>query len=253
MTFSPDIYLGIDPTAGRSPCTWAALDASCALVTLACGELDQALAFADGHSAALVAVNAPPRPNRGLVREKLAATQTSGHLRGADMRLVEHELRQRGIAVPPTPSRPELCAAWTQMGFSLHHQLDELGFCPYPGGAVSRQRLETNPHAVFCALLGQLPLPKPTLEGRLQRQLALHAQGADITDPMDFFEEITRHRFLRGILPMEYIYTSEELDALAAAFTAWCVLNRPDEVIAVGEKEEGQLILPVAELREEYH
>jgi hypothetical protein len=113
--------------------------------------------------------------------------------------------------------------------------------------------LETNPHAVFCALLGQLPLPKPTLEGRLQRQLALHAQGADITDPMDFFEEITRHRFLRGILPMEYIYTSEELDALAAAFTAWCVLNRPDEVIAVGEKEEGQLILPVAELREEYH
>ena len=76
-------------------------------------------------------------------------------------------------------------------------------------------------------LLGQLPLPKPTLEGRLQRQLVLFEQDMGIKDPMEFFEEITRHRLLKGILPIECIYTSEELDALVAAFTAYLAVNQP--------------------------
>ncbi len=58
--------------------------------------------------------------------------------------------------------------------------------------------LETHPHAAFCALLGQLPLPKPTLEGRLQRQIVLYEQGMGIKDPMGFFEEITRHKLVAG-------------------------------------------------------
>lgn len=252
MTFSPKFYLGVDPTAGRTPYTWAVLDVDCQLYALAGGELDEVLALADGQVSMLVAINAPPRPNQGLVREKLAAVQASSHLRGADMRMAEHLLRERGISVPPTPSRPEICAAWIQMGFDLHRKLDESGFPLYPGGNASCQRLETNPHAVFSILLGQVPLPKPTLEGRLQRQLALHGQGAGISDPMDFFEEITRHKLLRGALPMEFIYTAEELDALAAAFTAWSVVNRPDETTIVGEKREGEIYLPLGELKEKY-
>jgi predicted nuclease with RNAse H fold len=245
MSFMPEIFLGIDPTAGRSPYTWAMLNADCRLVMLAGGELDEILELVDEQTSTLVAVNAPPRPNQGLVRAKLADMQPSGNLRGADMRLAEYLLRERGISVPPTSSRPEVCAAWTQMGFLLHRKLEEMGFCLFPGGEDARQRLETNPHAVFCALLGQVPLPKPTLEGRLQRQLALHGKGGDIADPMEFFEEITRHKLLHGVLPMEFIYTAEELDALAAALTAWLVVNFPDEMTIVGEKEEGQILLPV--------
>lgn len=252
MDINSPAYIGIDPTAGRHAFTYAAFDRDFHLVTLAAGELDELLEYLQSQREALVAVNAPPHPNLGLVREKMTG-QSSHHLRGADTRLAEYELRQRGIAIPPTPSRVEFCAAWTQMGFGLHEKLDELGFSPFPGGKAACQRLETNPHAVFCALLGQIPLPKPTLEGRLQRQLALHEQGAGISDPMDFFEEITRHKFLRGILPMEYIYASDELDALAAAYTAWCVANRPDEITIVGEKMEGQIVIPVKELIEQYN
>jgi hypothetical protein len=253
MSSSSALYVGIDPTAGRQPFTYAAFDTDCQLTALSFGELEDVLSFLDKQPEALVAVNAPPRPNNGLVRKMLEKQNLSpGHLRGADMRLVENELRGRGIIISPTPSRPETCPNWAQMGFDLYRHLAELGFKPYPSEKASRQWLETNSHATFCALLGQIPLPKPTLEGRLQRQLALHEQGADIKDPMDFFEEITRHKLMRGVLPMESIYAAEELDALAAAYTAWLAADRPVAVIAVGNEHEGQIILPSAALKEHY-
>jgi hypothetical protein len=73
-----------------------------------------------------------------------------------------------------------------------------------------------------------------------------------IKDPMEFFEEITRHRFLKGVLPMEVIYTTEELDAMVAAFTAFLAASQPGEVVWVGNKQEGQIILPVSGLKETY-
>jgi hypothetical protein len=252
MAFSPEIFLGIDPTAGRSPYTWAVLDADGQLLSLEHGELEAVLAQADRSPSAMAAINAPPRPNRGLVHQQMVAETGLTHVRGADMRLAEHVLRGRGISVPPTPKRPEACMAWTQMGFLLHHELDRLGYACHPDNQASRQRLETNPHAVFCILLGQVPLPKPSLEGRLQRQLALHGQGEGIPDPMDFFEEITRHKILRGALPMEFVYLPEELDALAAAFMAWAVVNRPEETCTVGDIEEGLIALPTSVLKEHY-
>jgi hypothetical protein len=102
-------------------------------------------------------------------------------------------------------------------------------------------------------LLGQLPLPKPTLEGRLQRQVALFEHGEGIKDPMEFFEEITRHKLLHGIFPMELVYAAEELDALIAAYLAWCVINSPQDMIFIGDKQEGQIALPVAGLKENYN
>jgi len=245
-------YIGIDPTAGRHPFTYAAFDHDFRLAVLAAGEQDELLDFLKSRPQALVAVNAPPRPGQGLVRQRLIDQNAApGQLRGSDMRLVEYELRERGITVAPTPSRSEFCAAWAQMGFDLYRRLETLGFKPYPSKA-DKVYLETHPHAAFCALLGQVPLPKPTLEGRLQRQLALHGIGAGITDPMDFFEEVTRHKLLRGALPMEFIYAPEELDALAAAVTAWVTANRPGEFCLLGHKQEGQIVLPVGELQERY-
>jgi predicted RNase H-like nuclease len=139
-----------------------------------------------------------------------------------------------------------------QMGFDFHRRLDELGFEQYPSTNASHQWLETHPHATFCALLGQLPLPKPTLEGRLQRQVTLYEQGMGIKDPMEFFVEITRHKLLRGTLPMECVYAAEELDTLMAAYMAYWVVNYPQEVAFVGDQQEGQIALPVARLKERY-
>lgn len=101
-------------------------------------------------------------------------------------------------------------------------------------------------------MLGQLPLPKPTLEGRLQRQSALYENGVGIRDPMEFFEEITRRKLLHGVLPMDLVYASEELDTLMAAYMAFCVVNCPQEMILVGDPQEGQIALPVTKLKERY-
>lgn len=253
MLFSKRTFIGIDPSGGRHPFTYAAFDEDCQLVALAAGEIDEILAFLGGQQDTIVAINAPHSPNMGLVRKRFEKQSlTPGRLHGAEMRLVEFELRERGISISPTSSRKELCAAWMQIGFKLYEKLDGMVFAPYPSQNATHQWLETHPHAAYCALLGQLPLPKPTLEGRLQRQLVLYEQDMGIKDPMEFFEEITRHRLLKGGLPMEFIYSAEELDALVAAYTAFLAVNQPGEVIWVGDKQEGQIALPVSELKEAY-
>jgi hypothetical protein len=254
MLFSPITFVGVDPTAGRHPFTYAAVDQDCQLIALSAGEIEDVLTFLSGQQAVVVAINAPQRPNRGLVRGRLEKLSLpSGQLRGSDMRMGEYELREHGIVVSPTPSRPETCSAWMQMGFDLYRRIGEAGFKQYPAEKATHQWMETHPHAAFCSILGQLPLPKPTLEGRLQRQVALHDQGMGIKDPMEFFEEITRHKLLHGVLPMEYIYLPEELDSLVAAYLAFCAVTSPQDITFVGDKDEGQIALPVMGLKEKYN
>jgi predicted nuclease with RNAse H fold len=253
MLFSNTAYIGIDPTAGRSPFTYAALDEECNLLALSEGELEDVLTFAGNFPAATAAVNAPSRVNAGLVRKRLEKETLTPHsLRGADLRMAEYDLRERGISVFTTPSRVETCSGWVQLGFSLYKRLAKMGFRAYPQEGAEHVWLETHPHACYCALLGQVPLPKPTLEGRLQRQILLHDSGVRIKDPMGFFEEITRRRLRMGVMPMELIYHPEQLDALIAAYTAWMTAKHPAETMCVGGKEEGFIVLPVGELREKY-
>lgn len=254
MLFTRHAFIGIDPTAGRSPFTFAALDDERNLLALSEGELEDVLTFVGNFPAATVAVNAPSKVNAGLVRKRLEKqTLTPPHsLRGADLRVAEADLRARGISVSATPSREETCASWVQLGFALYKRLAKAGFKQYPHEGADLLWLETHPHACFTALLGQIPLPKPTLEGRLQRQIVLHDAGLRVKDPMDFFEEITRHRLRLGVLPMDLIYLPEQLDALAAAFTAWMSVKRPHETMQLGAKEEGFVVLPVGELKEKY-
>ena len=223
MLFTDSVYVGIDPTSGRKSFTYAALDRDLNLITLADGELEDLTAFLGAQQSAVVAVNAPSHVNRGLVRKKLekqSLTPGMRSIRGADMRMAEHDLRERGIAVTGTPSRAESCPAWMQAGFGLYAKLSKMGFKPFPQEDASHLWLETHPHACFCALLDQAPLPKPTLEGRLQRQL------------------------IKGILPTDQVYAADMLDVLAAAYTAWMAANRPDQVSAIGEASEGQIIVP---------
>ena len=253
MLFTHTAYIGIDPTAGRSPFTYAALDDERNLLALADGELEDVLTFVGNFPAATAAVNAPSRVNAGLVRKRLEKQTLTPHsLRGADLRIAEADLRARGISVSATSSREETCAGWVQLGFSLYKRLTKMGFRAYPQEGAEYVWLETHPHACFCALLGQVPLPKPTLEGRLQRQIVLHDAGLRIKDPMGFFEEITRHRLRLGVMPMELIYHPEQLDALAAAYTAWMTAKHPAETMQLGAKEDGFMVLPVGELKEGY-
>ena len=202
------LYIGVDPSGGRKPFSYAALDQNGKLVALSAGELEDVLEFitAPQRDGVILAVNAASSLSKGLIRnaeirKTLPALRISG--RSLDMRLAEHILRQRGINVSMTPSQKELCSSWVQTGFEFYRQLETLGFQAHPGQNSPFLWLETHPHVCFTTMLGQNPLSRSVLEGRLQRQLVLYEAGLGIRDPMEFFEEITRHKLLLGKLPME--------------------------------------------------
>jgi len=88
--------------------------------------------------------------------------------------------------------------------------------------------------------------------GRLQRQAILYGEGLRIRDPMIFFEEITRYKLKQGILPLDQIYAANQLDSLLAAYTAWLVSEKPNEVISLGDEDEGKIYLPVSVLKLKY-
>ncbi len=254
MLFNQRAYIGIDLT-GKKAFTYAALDEDLRLLALSGGEMDELLAFISGQASAVVAINAPARPNQGQVRALLEqGSLESGKSapRRSEMRMAEYELRQRGIKVAATASSPDLCPSWMRSGFMLYEKLVSLGFVPYPAEDATHQLLETHPQAAFIALTEGSLLSASTLEGRLQRQSVLYGEGLDIRDGMDFFEEVTRHRLRQGILPFEYVYDSFQLDALLAAYTAWLAATKPKETSVLGDWAEGQVYLPVAKLKSKY-
>ncbi len=247
MLFTRTTFLGIDPTAGQRPFVYAALDDDLRLLALSEGDFEAAAAFAGGQRSAFVAVNGPRQPNRGLmraseVRETLSPPPRPG--RWENYRVAEYLLYQRGISIPPTPAEQSAAARWKQQAMKLFRTLEAQGYALYPAEEADRQILETYPHAVYTLLLGGKIFPKHTLEGRIQRQLALYERRVEVPDPMRVFEEITRHKLLRGILPLDDLHTPAELDALAAAYLAWLAAHHPAEVFLLGDPSEGQIALP---------
>ncbi len=253
--FHATAYIGIIPAAPGYPLTYAALDAQGDLLALGQGDLHEVLAFTGGQRAAVVALAGPRQPAQGLfrdpeVRQSLSPPPRPG--RWTQGRVAEYLLRRHNLRVHLTPTEAEECPGWMRTGFRLNEELLRLGYVPYPDEQAPRQLLETYPHAVFAVLLGRLPFPKGTLEGRIQRQLVLREQGMALPDPMRVFEEITRHRLLQGILPTKGLHTPHELDALAAAWTAYRAHQAPEEVTRLGHPAEGEIVLPAATLLPRY-
>lgn len=247
------IAVGIDCTSGRQAFTYAALDRDLRVVSLSELELEDLTESLREKDSVCVAVNSPSHVNTGVIRKRLESQKGPSHaVRGADIREAEHELQRRGIMIGGTPRNEAFCPGWVQLGFELHRRLAQLGLKPFPADDAPRQWLESHPHAGFCALLGRVPLPKPTLEGRLQRALVLFERGVHIHDPMAFLEEITRHRLLHGLLPMELVLSQDQLDALLAAYTAWLSSVRPADVTQLGNRQEGYITVPVSKLQDKY-
>ncbi len=253
MLFTDSIYIGVDLISGHKGITYAALDRELNLIALADAELEETLAFLAGQKSAMVAVKAPSRVNHGVVKKNLQTESLTPHsFRGSEMRLAEYELRQRGISVRATEAKESLCPTRVRAGFVFYRKLSKLGFESYPVDDLPHQWLETNSYACFCVLLGICPLSKLTLEGRLQREVLLHELGLRIQDPMVFFEEITRHKLMNGLLPFEVIHLPGQLDAMVAAYTAWQVMQKPTEAIRLGHRLEGYITLPAKTLKEKY-
>ena len=120
----------------------------------------------------------------------------------------------------------------------FQRQINELGFHSYSSREGSRLWIESLADQCFRVFQPNL-FPRQSLEGRLQRALILYDEGLQIPDPMDFFEEITRHKLLQGVLPAENIYSTRQVDAMAMAYVAWLAGN-PTEITST----RGQSLLP---------
>ena len=126
------------------------------------------------------------------------------------------------------------------VNFKKH--LPEAGFPIASNEDHAKRWFETDAQDCFREWIGQPPVSRRILEGRLQRSLILYEHGLRIKDPMDVFEEITRFKLIHGTFRIENVYSSKELDALVVAHLAWMSVNRPDQVAL----KEG-LLLPAPE------
>ena len=257
MLFTEGVFVGIDPTAGKRPLNFAALDRDLRLVALHTGHMEDVLAFVGGLEHAVVAVDAPQSPNRGLMLQPEVRRRFNlrpGGKTWGQWKVAEYELRRRNIRLYSTPAREADAPQWMQNGFRLFRRLSAMGFQHFTVGEEPRPKMmiEVHPHGCFSSLLGHRPLLKDTLEGRLQRQLVLYREGLDVPDPMQTLEELTRHHLLAGQLPLQGLYSHDELDALAAAHTAYLVGVKPARVSQVGDRTEGWITLPVPTLKDFY-
>ena len=255
MLFKDTVFIGIDPPSGEKSLTYAALDQDLNLLAMARGDISAVSAFAGGQKSAYVAVNAPRSLNQGLmkkesVRNLLSPQPNPG--RWTEFRVAEYILRQKNIRIPNTPTALESCQGWMRTGFTLYRRLKELGFQDFPANNHPQQVIEVYPHAAYTVLIKKIPFLKKTLEGRLQRQLLLHSLSVNVPDPMRVFEEFTRYKILRGDLPLEGLFTVEELEAIIAAYTAWKAAKEPDEITRVGDPKEGEIILPSVDIKPKY-
>jgi predicted RNase H-like nuclease len=247
MLFTDSVFIGIEFSSHRKSLTYAVIDKGLNLLALTHGNLLEVTAYMQGQSSTTVAVNAPS----GLKR--VQGRETNKQLSKPGFRSAEQDLRERGILVAGTPAAMEDCHAWVQDGFTLYRKLEKAGFKKYPTETeATHQILETNPYAAFCVIADVVLQTKPSLEGKIQRQLLLYEAGLRITDPMDFFEEITRHKMLKGIWPHELLYSHEQLNALVAAYTAWLAVHKPDQISMIGDPREGVIVLPEKNLKEKY-
>ena len=115
MLFNETTFIGIDPTAGKRPMAYAALDQDLRVLALDKGNFDEITAFVGGQQAAFVAVNSPRQPNQGLmkrdeVREKLKPVPRPGRWLG--YRVAEYLLRQHNIHIMRTCSEVKKCPNW---------------------------------------------------------------------------------------------------------------------------------------------
>jgi len=237
--------------------TVAALDNELRIVAMEACDLEQCLATINRLDARVVAVDAPQSPNQGLMLRpdvRLRFNLTPRAKTWGNWKLCEYELRRRNIRIYNTASSVAASQRWMQHGFMIYEQLKAVGFGMFRAGLPLQERtcVEVHPHACFAALLHRRPLPKNSLEGRLQRQLVLYVEGVDLPYPLTVIEEITRHHLLQGHLPLNGLYTHDQLDALVAAYTAYLVAVKPRRVSQLGDPEEGFITLPAGELEDHY-
>jgi predicted nuclease with RNAse H fold len=257
MLFSEAKFVGVNSTAGERPMHYAVLDSKLKIHVLGKGDLEMMLALIGGLDDPVVAISAPQKPNTGVMGRASVRRRFNLDPEGTtwgQWRLCEYELRRRNIRLYNTPSEKEESPRWMQNGFSIYQRLKRMGFSMInPDDQVEpRTMIEVQSHTSYTVLLERRPFLKKTLEGRLQRQLALYLEGLDVKNPIEILELINRDHMLRGNLPLDELHSAEELDSLVNAYTASLTMTNPERVSHIGDRREGLIFVPTMALKDFY-
>jgi hypothetical protein len=247
------IFAGVDISGGPKRLTLAILAGDGRVEILRALAVSAVVERLAGAPKASVALGGPLRARPASDAGGPADSGLAGAFRRKRLdnaRAAEAELVRHGIPVRLTPAVEGAAPAWMRGAFQLARALAAAGFAE--GRDADRWLIETNPLACFTVLLGRLPFGRDSLEGRLQRQLALIRERVALPDPMDALEEVTAHHLLAGQLRLDGIGRADALDAVAAAVTAWRAWKSPAEVCWLGRDEDGWLCLPVREMADNY-
>jgi hypothetical protein len=178
-----------------------------------------------------VAIDAPPKPGLGLLRDpaegaRLRVPPRPGtHL---SRRIAEYELSRRGIGSHQTHWDVQHLFSWMTAGFDAFAATKRAGYPPYLGSPLAHGRsLEVFPYASYVVLRG---CSSPSRKGRLGWRRAI-------------LDEVG----VTGLSPEAAIDT---LDAACAALTAERFLE--GRGCWVGDPREGVIVLPVPELADRY-
>ncbi len=181
---------------------------------------------------AAVAIDAPPRPGLGLLRDaKEAARLPIPPRPGTHLarRIAEYELSRRGIGSHQTHYEESLLFSWMTAGFETYRAAGQAGYPPYLGrGRKERTAFEVFPYASYVSLSGCL---SPGRRWRLAWRQAVLAEAGVAGLPQDALIDV--------------------VDAACAAYTGERFLR--GEGSFVGDPREGVVVLPVSELRDRYH
>jgi hypothetical protein len=248
MSNSQQLFLGIHINNERLPFTFALMDSNRKILALEQGRMEEVLAFASGENLALVGINAASHLNCGLMKKEEVRSQFSQVPppgRWTNLRAVEYELYCQGDRVTRTPNGIGDCPEWVKLGLSLYANLQDLGFTTYSNDITQHRYCEVPVDSVYHRFLGVTPWISSSLEGRIQRQLALVEEGVQVQDPMETFEEVTRFRLLKGSFPFTKVLSCKQLSALGAALVVWLAGSKPGRTECLGEDQEGKILLPV--------
>jgi hypothetical protein len=247
------VYAGVDFSAGKGAVTVALLTARLDVRSVKQLTVEKAAEELASCAEITAAVGGPLRPRRIEPAESVPAGQAAAKGKPKRARAADAELGRRGIPVRRVPPPDGAAPVWMRTAFRLAGDAAARGFLEGKAALGSpRVLLETHPAACAAALLGRLPFGRNTLEGRIQRQLALLRERVALPDPMDALEELTAHHILSGCLALNGIRRPDELDALLAAFAAWRASSAPDAVSWVGDDADGWICLPKKDLLGKY-
>jgi predicted nuclease with RNAse H fold len=140
-------------------------------------------------------------------------------------RAAERALAKLGVHAFPVPSRERAgnpFFAWMRVGFRAFRAAARAGYPRYRTGPVRGMAIEVFPHASAVALANSLP--PPGVDRRRWRRQVLAAER----------------------VPVEALASHDQVDAALAALTGVRALE--GGFVAVGDPEEGTVVLPVARL-----